>query len=246
MRRLAVQTFLSLDGVMHAPGGPEEDPTGGFAHGGWTVNYWDDVMGQVMGEAMGGSFDLLLGRKTYEIFAAHWPYAKDDPFAARLNDATKYVVSSTLKTPTWQNSRIVTGDIAVGVARVKAEDGPELQVHGSSQLVRALLEVRGLVDELRLLIFPVVLGRGKRIFGEGSTLAGYDLVSSTASTTGVLMLTYRAAAVRPAGSFALEQPTGAEIERPRKMERGRAEAVWKGNDGEKALRSAEKPARNKS
>jgi len=105
MRRLAVQTFLSLDGVMHAPGGPEEDPTGGFAHGGWTVNYWDDVMGQVMGEAMGGSFDLLLGRKTYEIFAAHWPYAKDDPFAARLNDATKYVVSSA-------HSRIVTGDIA--------------------------------------------------------------------------------------------------------------------------------------
>ena len=221
MRRLAVQTFLSLDGVMQAPGGPEEDPSGGFAHGGWTVNYWDDVMSQVMGEAMGAPFDLLLGRKTYEIFAAHWPHAKDDPFAVQLNDATKYVVSSTLRTPTWKNSRIVTGDIAAGVAHIKAEAGPELQVHGSGQLVRTLLETPGLVDELRLLIFPLVLGRGKRIFGERSTPAGWDLASSTSSTTGVLMVTYRAAAPRPAGSFAFEQPTEAELERRRKMERGR-------------------------
>jgi len=221
MRRLAVQTFLSLDGVMQAPGGPEEDPTGGFAHGGWTVNYWDDVMSQVMSQAMGGTFDPLLGRKTYDIFAAHWPYAKDDPFAARLNDATKYVVSSTLKALAWQNSRLVAGDIAAGVKRIKAEAGPELQVHGSGQLVRTLLETPGLVDELRLLIFPLVLGRGKRIFGEGSTMAGWDLVSSTSSTTGVLMATYRAAAPRPAGSFAFEQPTERELERRRKMDRGK-------------------------
>jgi len=219
MRRLVVQTFLSLDGVMQAPGGPEEDPTGGFEHGGWTVNYGDDATDQVMGEAMGVPFDLLLGRKTYEIFAAHWPYARDEPFAARLNDATKYVVSSTLKTLAWQNSRIVTGDVAAGVARIKAEAGPELQVLGSGQLVRTLLEMPGLVDELRLLIFPLVLGKGKRIFGERSALAGWDLVRSTSSTTGVLMATYRAAPARPAGSFALGQPSDAEIERRRRWER---------------------------
>jgi len=219
MRRLVVQTFLSLDGVMQAPGGPEEDPTGGFEHGGWTVNYGDDATDQVMGEAMGVPFDLLLGRKTYEIFAAHWPYARDEPFAARLNDATKYVVSSTLKTLAWQNSRIVTGDVAAGVARIKAEAGPELQVLGSGELVRTLLETPGLVDELRLLIFPLVLGKGKRIFGERSALAGWDLVRSTSSTTGVLMATYRAAPARPAGSFALGQPSDAEIERRRRWER---------------------------
>jgi dihydrofolate reductase len=219
MRRLVVQTFLSLDGVMQAPGGPEEDPTGGFEHGGWTVNYGDDATDQVMGEAMGVPFDLLLGRKTYEIFAAHWPYAQDEPFAARLNDATKYVVSSTLKTLAWQNSRIVTGDVAAGVARIKAEAGPELQVLGSGELVRTLLETPGLVDELRLLIFPLVLGKGKRIFGERSALAGWDLVRSTSSTTGVLMATYRAAPARPAGSFALGQPSDAEIERRRRWER---------------------------
>jgi len=219
MRRLAVQTFLSLDGVMQAPGGPEEDPTGGFAHGGWTVNYWDDVMGRVMVEAMGGPFDLLLGRKTYEIFAAHWPHAKDDPFATRLNDATKYVVSSTLKTLGWQNSRLLTGDVATAVARIKREDGPELQVHGSSQLARTLLATPGLVDDLRLLVFPVALGRGKRLFGEHASLVGFDLVSSRASTTGVLMNVYRAAAPRPVGTFALEQPTAAELERRRKIAR---------------------------
>jgi dihydrofolate reductase len=219
MRRLVVRTFLSLDGVMQAPGGPEEDPTGGFAHGGWTVNYGDDVTDQVMGEAMGAPFDLLLGRKTYEIFAAHWPYSKEEPFAPRLNDATKYVVSSTLRTLTWQNSKILTGDIAAGVSRIKGEPGPELQVYGSGQLVRALLETPELVDELRLLIFPLILGKGKRIFGERSALAGWELVRSTSSTTGVLMVTYRAAPARPAGSFASQQPSVAEIERRRRMQR---------------------------
>ena len=219
MRQLIVSAFMTLDGVVQAPGGPGEDDSGGFAYGGWSVNYWDEQMGQVMGEAMGVPFDLLLGRKTYEIFAAHWPYARDEPFAARLNDATKYVVSSTLKTLAWQNSRIVTGDVAAGVARIKAEAGPELQVLGSGELVRTLLETPGLVDELRLLIFPLVLGKGKRIFGERSALAGWDLVRSTSSTTGVLMATYRAAPARPAGSFALGQPSDAEIERRRRWER---------------------------
>ena len=219
MRRLVVQTFLSLDGVMQAPGGPEEDPTGGFTHGGWTFNYSDDVTGQAVGEALGAPFDLLLGRKTYEIFAAHWPHTRDEPFAAPLNDATKYVVSSTLKTLTWQNSRLLTGDVATAVARIKRGNGPQLLVLGSGQLARTILATPDLVDELRLFVFPVALGRGKRLFGEHDSMVGFDLVSSRASTTGVLMNVYRAAAPKPVGSFATEQPSAAELERRRKMER---------------------------
>src|SRR5215212_2871864 len=146
MRELIVSTFLTLDGVMQAPGGPEEDPSGGFTHGGWSVNYWDEMMGQVMGQASSKPFDLLLGRKTYEIFAAHWPYASDDPMAQILNDATKYVASNTLHELTWRNSRLITGDVAAELARLKSQDGPELQVHGSSQLIQTLLAY-DLVDE---------------------------------------------------------------------------------------------------
>lgn len=130
MRRLIVSTFLTLDGVMQGPGGPGEDDSGGFTHGGWSVNYWDDVMGQHMGEAMSRPFDLLLGRKTYEIFAAHWPNATDDPAGNPLNRATKYVASTTLDKVEWQNSILIDGDVAEFVAQLKGEDGPEIQVHG--------------------------------------------------------------------------------------------------------------------
>src|SRR5437762_3626546 len=134
MRQLTVNTFISLDGVMQAPGGPEEDPTGGFKYGGWSVNYWDEEMGATMGKSMAVPFDLLLGRKTYEIFAAHWPYAGDDPGAKTLNSATKYVASRTLKNVTSQNSHLLQGDVAAAVADLKRGDGPELQVHGSANL----------------------------------------------------------------------------------------------------------------
>ena len=215
MRKIAVNTFLSLDGVMQAPGGPEEDPTGGFEHGGWSVNYWDDVMGQVMGEAMAKPADLLLGRKTYEIFAAHWPHT-DEPGADSLNNARKYVVSTTLERADWQNSTPMTGDVVPQIRRLKEQDGPELQVHGSSDLIQTLLE-HDLVDELRLWIFPLVLGRGKRLFGDGAIPAGLRLVDSKTSTTGVIIATYeRAGAITP-GSFALERPTDAEVERRRRM-----------------------------
>src|SRR5215207_5000726 len=167
MRKLAVSTFLTLDGVMQAPGGPEEDPTGGFTHGGWSVNYWDELMGQAMGEAMSRPFDLLLGRKTYEIFAAHWPYATDQPAADVLNSATKYVASTTLDAVEWQNSILLEGDVAEAVSRLKEEEGPEIQVHGSGNLIQTLLE-HDLVDEYRLWTFPVVLGTGKRLFADGA------------------------------------------------------------------------------
>ena len=216
MRTLAINTFLTLDGVMQAPGGPEEDPTGGFAHGDWSVNYWDDQMGRAMGEAMGVPFDLVLGRKTYEIFAAHWPNATDDPAAAPLNRATKYVASRTLSSLDWSNSVLIEGDVADGVAALKQGDGPELQVHGSSNLIQTLLR-HNLIDEYRLWIFPLVVGPGKRLFSDGTIPAGLKLVDSKVSTTGVVMATYEPAGEIATGSFAFDDPTDAEIERRSKL-----------------------------
>src|SRR5688572_28990829 len=164
MRKLFVTTFLTLDGVMQAPGGPGEDEDGGFELGGWSVNYWDELMGEVMGETMGKPFDLLLGRKTYEIFAAHWPHASEADGAKPLNDATKYVASRTLRGPLeWQNSVLLEGDVAEAVAALKQDDGPEIQVHGSANLLQTLLRHQ-LVDEFQILTFPVVVGSGKKLF----------------------------------------------------------------------------------
>jgi dihydrofolate reductase len=203
MRKLIVSTFLTLDGVMQAPGGPGEDDSDGFAHGGWSVNYWDERMGEVMGEAMSTGFDLVLGRKTYDIFAAHWPHASEEDGAKPLNDATKYVASRSRPELGWSNSVLIEGDVAQGVAALKQEDGPELQVHGSGDLIQTLLR-HDLVDEYRLLIFPLVIGSGKRLFSEGTVPAGLKLLDSTVSTTGVVIGTYEPAGEIVAGSFALE------------------------------------------
>jgi len=201
MRKLVVNTFTTLDGVMQAPGGPEEDPAGGFEHGGWSFGYWDEAMGEWMGQFMGMPFDLLLGRRTYEIFAAYWPNARDAPGAEQLNTATKYVASRTLESVDWENSQLLEGDAADAVARLKEDDGPELQVHGSSNLIQTLLR-QGLVDEFRVWIFPVVLGSGKRLFGDGTLPAGLELVDSKTSTTGVIFATYAPAGEPRYGSFA--------------------------------------------
>jgi dihydrofolate reductase len=202
MRKLVVNTFATLDGVMQAPGGPEEDPSAGFEHGGWSFGYWDESMGEWMGEFLAKPFDLLLGRKTYEIFAAHWPNAGDEPAAEQLNGARKYVASRTLSSVEWENSELLEGDAAAAVERLKEEDGPELQVHGSADLIQTLLR-HGLVDEFRVWIFPVVLGTGKRLFGDGTVPAGLELVDSKISSTGVLHLTYVPAGAPRYGSFAL-------------------------------------------
>ncbi|HEV8634487.1 MAG TPA: dihydrofolate reductase family protein [Chloroflexota bacterium] len=204
MRKIIVSTFLSLDGVMQAPGGPGEDPSGGFDQEGWSVNYWDDRMGQIMTEFMGTPFDLLLGRKTYEIFAAYWPHASDDQGAAPLNAATKYVVSTTLASADWPPSVLIGRDVVEQITRLKQQDGPDLQVHGSSQLIQTLF-AHDLVDEYRLLIFPVLLGRGKRLFGDGVIPAGLRLVDTKTSTTGVIIATYERAGGINLGSFALDQ-----------------------------------------
>jgi len=205
MRKLIVGTFLSLDGVMQAPGGPEEDDSDGFTLGGWSVNYWDDKMAQVMGESMSSRFDLLLGRKTYDIFAAYWPNAPEEAGGKPLNDATKYVVSRGHPTLEWKESVLIEGDAAEGIAALKSEDGPELQVHGSGNLIQTLMR-HNLVDEYRLWIFPLVIGSGKRLFADGTIPAGLKLVDSTVSTTGVVIGIYEPAGEIVTGSFALDPP----------------------------------------
>lgn len=202
MRKLIVNTFLTLDGVMQAPGGPGEDDDGGFRHGGWSVNYWDELMGQTMGETMGTPFDLVLGRRTYDIFAAHWPNAPEED-AKPLNDATKYVASRSRPALPWRNSALIDGAVPDGVAALKRTDGPELQVHGSANLLQTLIR-HGLVDEYRIWTFPVVVGAGKRLFGDGTVPTALRLVSSSVSTTGVLICTYQPAGEIATGSFALE------------------------------------------
>ena len=207
MRKLKVTTFVTLDGVMQAPGGPDEDRSGGFAHGGWSVGYWDDQMGNVMGEFMGRPFELLLGRKTYEIFAAHWPRSTD-PGADVLNSARKHVASRTLRSVDWNNSTLIKGDVATYVSELKKQSGPEIQVHGSGDLLQTLLK-NDLVDELHVWTFPVVLGSGKRLFADGAVPAGLKVDAVTTSTTGVVIATYERAGAIKYGSFALAEPSEA-------------------------------------
>lgn len=187
MRKIVVLTFVSLDGVMQAPGGKEEDPSDDFKFGGWTVPYFDDMLGAEMGEQMGQPFDLLLGRKTYDIFASYWP---DHPEEGEgLNKATKYVVSNGTVGTDWQKTVQISGDIPTELQKLKDADGPMLQVHGSSMLIQTLLE-HDLVDEFWLKIFPVTLGKGKRLFGEGTIPAAFRLTGSKTSPSGVIMASY--------------------------------------------------------
>jgi dihydrofolate reductase len=195
---------LTADGVVQAPGGPEEDTSGGFAHGGWSVNYWDEEMGRRMDEKMSRPFDLLLGRKTYEIFAAYWPRVTDNPAAESLNSARKYVASRTLESVEWRNSTLLLGDVGDAVRKLKSEAGPEIQVHGSSNLIQTLLE-HDLIDELGVWIFPVVLGTGKRLFEEGAPPRALKVLDSWTSTTGVVVSTFEPAGEVAYGSFALEE-----------------------------------------
>ena len=217
MRRLFVSTFISLDGVMQGPGGPTEDPTGGFTLGGWNVTYWDDAMGKVMDKTFRQPFDLLLGRKTYEIFAAHWPQFSGDPVSDGLNKAKKYVASRTLKELSWQNSELLDGDAAVAVAALKQQEGLDLFVQGSSDLLQTLWR-HDLVDEFSVWTFPVLLGTGKRLFGSGTMPGGLKLVESQASSTGVVLARFIRDGDVPIGSFLPDEPTEAELDRRANLE----------------------------
>ena len=190
MRKIIVLAFVTLDGVVQGPGGPTEDPSGNFTYGGWLVPYFDDVLGATMAEQMGKPFDLLLGRKTFEIFASYWPHHEEE--GAGINQATKYVASRTLTAHDWKKTVFLNGDVADEVKRLKQQDGPDIQVHGSSNLIQTLLEY-DLLDELWLKIFPVTLGTGKRLFGNGTIPAAYTLVASKSTPSGVIIATFKRA-----------------------------------------------------
>ncbi len=198
MRKLIVLSFISLDGVMQAPGGPEEDTSGDFKYGGWTVPYFDDFAGEIMAKQMAQPFELLLGRKTFEIFAGYWPdHSEEWP---GINDVTKYVVSNTLTEHKWENSVFLNGDVVEKIKKLKEEDGPDIQVHGSSNLIQTLLK-HDLVDELWLKTFPITLGKGKKLFGEGTIPAAFTLEESKISPSGVIFANYKRAGEVKTGSF---------------------------------------------
>jgi len=199
MRKIIVLTFLTLDGVMQAPGGPEEDTSGGFKYGGWTVPYFDEFSGKVMGEQMKPPYSLLLGRKTFEIFASYWPqHASSWP---GINDATKYVVSNTITKHEWSNSIFINKDVVKEIKKLKNQDGPDLHVYGSSVLIQTLLK-HDLVDELWLKIFPITLGSGKRLFAEGTIPAAFKLTETLVSPSGVIIANYKRNGEVKTGSFA--------------------------------------------
>jgi dihydrofolate reductase len=216
MRKLIASTFLSLDGVLQAPGGPDEDPTG-FPHGGWVFPFWDEETDVSEAGFDGKDRELVLGRKTYEIFEAHWPYQpKDDPTAQRLNAARKHVATRTLKSLEWNNSTVLGGDVVAAIKALKAKPGKDLQIIGSGNLIQTL-QAAALIDEYNVWTFPVVLGRGKRLFEEGARPGALRLVASKVSKTGVVMSTYVPAGEIPVGSFVQSEPSEKELARRAKM-----------------------------
>ena len=201
MRKIITTTFVTLDGVMQAPGGPEEDPSGGFAYGGWSFHYWDEMMGNAMGGFMRIPFELLLGKRTYDIFAAHWPHSKEEPVAGKFNSTKKYVISHKPVNLPWQNSVGITGDVVAEIKKLKKQDSPDLWVHGSGNLVQTLLG-NHLIDTMHVWTFPVTVGSGKRLFADGTQATGLRLMASKASTTGVIIATYEPAGSLKTGSLA--------------------------------------------
>jgi dihydrofolate reductase len=217
MRRLIASTFVSLDGIMQAPGAPDEDPSGGFAFGGWSFAYWDEAMDPGAAGFDGKDRELVLGRRTYEIFEAYWPYQPDDdPTARTLNAARKHVASRTLTTFDWNNSTRLHGDVVSAIITLKTQPGPDLQIIGSGNLVQTL-QAASLIDEYHVWTFPVVLGRGKRLFGETAKPCALRLVHSKVSSTGVVMSTYVPNGVIQPGSFASAEPSEKELTRRKRM-----------------------------
>src|SRR6266568_190819 len=220
MRKLIASTFTSLDGVMQAPGGPTEDPTGNFTLGGWLFAFGDAGMDLSASGFDGKDRELVLGRKTYEIFEAYWPYqSEDDPIARTLNAAKKHVTSRTLKSLQWNNSSVLGGDIVSAITALKVQPGHDLQIIGSGNLIQTL-HAASLIDEYNVWTFPVLLGRGKRLFGESVKPSALRLVRSRVSSTGVVMSTYVPDGdIRP-GSFVSAEPSGMELARRKKMANG--------------------------
>jgi len=219
MRKLVASTFVSLDGVMQAPGGPQEDPSGGFEFGGWPFKYWNEEMGRSMDGFDGKDRELVLGRRTYEIFEAYWPYQPaDDPIARTFNATRKHVASRSLEKLHWNNATLLQGDVIAAVAALKSQAGQDLQIIGSGKLIESL-RAASLIDEYNVWTFPVVLGRGKRLFEAGATPGALRLVGSRASGSGVVMSTYVPAGAVPLGSFVQTEPSEKELVRRAKLAR---------------------------
>src|SRR5262245_54479048 len=218
MRKIVVGAFVSLDGIMQAPGGPDEDPVGGFNYGGWAFTYFDKSMEGAVGEMFARPFDLLLGRKTYDIFAAHWPHVgPDDPIGPLFDRINKYVATRNRNLKlTWQNSHTLGTDPVAALRKLKTEEGPDLLTQGSTDFLKCLFE-NDLADEINISIFPLVLGKGKKLFGDGTFPAAWKLVSSKVSGSGVTVNKYIRDGDIVTGSFEFEQPTEAELERRRNL-----------------------------
>jgi dihydrofolate reductase len=207
-----------MDGVLQAPGGPEEDPSGQFKWGGWTFHFQDELTGDKMRQIMSKPFDLLLGRRTYEIFSAYWPYQGSHPIAEKFNSIRKYVVATTPVDTSWPHSILIEGDVVSELKKLKEQDGPDLLVHGSSKLVQTLLANR-LVDELYTWIYPITFGKGKKLFQEGTQAVQWKLTDTAISTTGVIMASYVPEGEIKTGSFVQDNVSEAEIARREKLAR---------------------------
>ena len=219
MRKLTGAVFLSVDGVMQAPGGPEEDPTGGFDKGGWVAPFWSEDMGPFEGMIM-GDYDLLLGKRTYDIFSGFWPYNQEDPIGAKFQHISKYVLTHSDQPLAWENSHKIGGESAAdAVARLKDSDGRDLLIQGSSTLYPPLLSAR-LIDRLVLITFPVLLGKGKSIFSGSERPGSLQLIDSFVTDKGVVIATYQPAGDVPTGSFETKEPSEQELQRRERMEAG--------------------------
>jgi len=217
MRKLTGAVFLSLDGIMQAPGGPEEDQSGGFQFGGWTAPFWDEDMGPFE-KILGSEYDLLLAKRTYDIFSAYWPYNQDNPIGARFQRINKYVLTHSDEPLSWENSHKLSGDTAVAVEELKRSEGRDLLIQGSSTLYAPLISA-GLIDRLVLMTFPVVLGEGKSIFDGSLKPSGLKLADSFVSGTGVVTAIYEPAGDVKTGTFETKEPSEAELERREKWAR---------------------------
>ena len=219
MRKLTGAVFLSLDGVMQAPGGPEEDPSGGFRFGGWTFPFFDESAQAPMGKFLNAEYDLLLGKRTYDIFSAYWPYNQDNPIGAKFQRINKYVLTHSDEPLSWEHSQKLSGDTSDAVGELKKSEGRDLLIQGSSTLYLPLL-AGGLIDRLILMTFPVLLGEGKRIFDGSEKPGALKLVDHFVSSKGVIFSTYEPAGAVPTGSFTTKEPSEAELKRREKIEAG--------------------------